>query len=74
MINGKRHGKDVNFYKLFLEQCFNLLRHGGGCGIVIPSGIYTDLGANKLRKMLFIATARLVRTLNSEHTPLPLAR
>ncbi|MBE8997226.1 hypothetical protein IQ274_03090 [Nostoc sp. LEGE 12447] len=53
IINGKRHGKDVNFYKLFLEQCFNLLRHGGGCGIVIPSGIYTDLGAKKLREMLF---------------------
>ncbi|MEH2339167.1 Eco57I restriction-modification methylase domain-containing protein [Nostoc sp.] len=53
IINGKRHGKDVNLYKLFLEQCFNLLRHGGGCGIVIPSGIYTDLGAKKLREMLF---------------------
>ncbi len=53
IINGKRHGKDVNFYKLFLEQCFNLLRHGGGCGIVIPSGIYTDLGSKKLREMLF---------------------
>ncbi|MHC5761287.1 Eco57I restriction-modification methylase domain-containing protein [Nostoc sp.] len=56
IINGKRHGKDVNFYKLFLEQCFNLLRHGSGCGIVIPSGIYTDLGANKLREMLFNQT------------------
>ena len=52
-INGKRHGKDVNFYKLFLEQCVNLLRHDGGCGIIIPSGIYTDLGAKKLREMLF---------------------
>ncbi|MHC5734356.1 Eco57I restriction-modification methylase domain-containing protein [Nostoc sp.] len=56
IINGKRHGKDVNFYKLFLEQCFNLLRHGSGCGIVIPSGIYTDLGAKKLREMLFNQT------------------
>ncbi|MEH1857319.1 MAG: hypothetical protein V7L21_04805 [Nostoc sp.] len=53
IINGKRHGKDINFYKLFLEQCFNLLRHSGECSIVIPSGIYTDLGANKLREMLF---------------------
>ncbi|MEH2349396.1 MAG: DNA methyltransferase [Nostoc sp.] len=56
IINGKRHGKDVNFYKLFLEQCFNLLRYGSGCGIVIPSGIYTDLGAKKLREMLFNQT------------------
>ncbi|MEH2121037.1 Eco57I restriction-modification methylase domain-containing protein [Nostoc sp.] len=53
IINGKRHGKDVNLYKLFLEQCFNLLHHGGGCGIVIPSGVYTDLGSKKLREMLF---------------------
>ncbi|MCT7949378.1 hypothetical protein NG798_06240 [Ancylothrix sp. C2] len=56
IINGKRHGKDVNLYKLFLEQCFNLLRAGGECGIVIPSGIYSDLGAKKLREMLFNET------------------
>jgi Alw26I/Eco31I/Esp3I family type II restriction m6 adenine DNA methyltransferase len=56
IINGKRHGKDVNLYKLFLEQCFNLLRDGGECGIVIPSGIYTDLGAKRLREMLFTET------------------
>jgi Alw26I/Eco31I/Esp3I family type II restriction m6 adenine DNA methyltransferase len=53
IINGKRHGKDVNLYKLFVEQCVNLLRSGGECGIVIPSGIYTDLGAKKLREILF---------------------
>ncbi|PSB46520.1 ATP-binding protein [Cyanosarcina cf. burmensis CCALA 770] len=56
IINGKRHGKDVNLYKVFLEQCFNLLRHNGQCGIVIPSGIYTDLGAKQLREMLFSQT------------------
>ena len=43
IVNGKRHGKDVNLYKLFVEQCFTLLRNGGECGLVIPSGIYTDL-------------------------------
>ncbi|WP_414528442.1 Eco57I restriction-modification methylase domain-containing protein [Nodularia chucula] len=53
IISGKRHGKDINLYKLFVEQCFNLLRSGGECGLVIPSGIYTDLGAKKLREMLF---------------------
>jgi len=42
--------------KLFTEQCFNLLRDGGQCGIVIPSGIYTDLGAKQLREMLFEET------------------
>ncbi|NER22681.1 MAG: hypothetical protein F6J96_18680 [Symploca sp. SIO1C2] len=56
IINGKQHGKDVNLYKLFLEQCCNLLQAKGECGIVIPSGIYTDLGAKKLREMLFKQT------------------
>ena len=53
IIDGKRHGKDVNLFKLFVEQTYNLLRPGGLCGIVIPSGIYTDLGAMKLRELLF---------------------
>jgi len=56
IIDGKRHGKDVNLFKLFLEQCFNLLRDGGECGIVIASGIYTDLGAKQLRDLLFSET------------------
>jgi hypothetical protein len=56
IVNGKKAGTDINFYKLFLEQCFNLLRSGGECGIVIPSGIYTDLGAKQLREMLFSQT------------------
>jgi len=49
----KKTGTDVNLYKLFLEQCHNLLREEGRCGIVIPSGFYTDLGAKGLREMLF---------------------
>ena len=53
MVNGRKVGSDINLYKLFTEQCFNLLRDGGQCGIVIPSGIYTDLGAKQLRTMLF---------------------
>lgn len=52
-VNGKKAGTDINLYKLFVEQCFNLLRDGGECGIVIPSGIYTDLGAKQLRELLF---------------------
>src|SRR5947209_9435466 len=52
-VNGKKQGTDINLYKLFSEQCYNLLRQGGQCGIVIPSGIYTDLGAKQLREMLF---------------------
>jgi hypothetical protein len=57
IVNGKKAGTDINLYKLFTEQCFNLLRPGGHCGIVIPSGIYTDLGAKQLREMLFTKAA-----------------
>lgn len=53
VVNGKKAGTDINLYKLFTEQCFNLLRDGGYCGIVIPSGIYTDLGTKQLRELLF---------------------
>ncbi|WP_035058344.1 DNA methyltransferase [Desulfuromonas sp. TF] len=56
IVNGKKAGSDINLYKLFTEQCFNLLRPGGECGIVIPSGIYTDLGTKQLREMLFAET------------------
>ena len=56
IVNGKKAGTDINLYKLFTEQCFNLLRDGGRCGIVIPSGIYTDLGAKRLRELLFERT------------------
>jgi Putative DNA-binding domain len=55
-VNGKKQGTDINLYKLFTEQCYNLLRKGGECGIVIPSGIYTDLGDKQLREMLFDQT------------------
>ncbi|MEG3892839.1 hypothetical protein QT973_20760 [Microcoleus sp. Z1_A1] len=56
IVNGKKSGTDINFYKLFLEQCFNLLRPNGECGIIIPSGVYTDLGTKQLREMLFVDT------------------
>jgi hypothetical protein len=56
IVNGKKAGTDINLYKLFLEQCFNLLRPGGECGIVLPSGIYSDLGTKQLRELLFSHT------------------
>lgn len=52
-VNGRKVGSDLNLYKIFLEQTVHLLRYGGRTGIVIPSGIYTDLGAMQLRNMLF---------------------
>ncbi|MDB9400112.1 ATP-binding protein [Microcystis aeruginosa CS-567/02-A1] len=56
VVNGKKAGTDINLYKLFIERCFYLLREGGECGIVVPSGIYTDLGTKQLREMLFSET------------------
>lgn len=56
IVNGRKAGSDINLYKLFVEQCYNLLRSGGYCGIVIPSGIYTDLGTKQLRELLFRQT------------------
>ncbi len=53
VVGGKKTGSDVNLYKLFVERSFHLMRPGGHCGIVIPSGIYTDLGAKGLRDLLF---------------------
>jgi hypothetical protein len=55
-VDGRKVGSDLNLYKLFVERCFSLLRPGGHCGIVIPSGIYTDLGAKGLRDLLFNRT------------------
>ena len=56
VVDGKKIPSDLNLYKLFLERCFELARPTGQCGIVIPSGIYTDLGAKGLRDMLFEKT------------------
>ena len=53
VVNGKKAGTDINLYKLFVEQCINLLREGGRCGIIVPGGIYTDLGTKQLRDALF---------------------
>jgi len=53
IVNGKKAGSDINLYKLFLEQSFNLLHPKGRCGIILQSGIYTDLGTKQLREMLF---------------------
>jgi Alw26I/Eco31I/Esp3I family type II restriction m6 adenine DNA methyltransferase len=51
--NGKKSGGDLDLYKVFTERAYQLLKPGGSAGLVIPSGIYTDLGAKGLRTMLF---------------------
>lgn len=58
VVNGKRAGTDINLYKLFLEQCFNLAGSGGHCGMIVPGSICSDLGSKQLRDVLF-SSARL---------------
>ncbi len=48
LLSGK-----LNLYSLFVLQSFNLLKKGGYCGIIIPSGIYSDSNTSDLRKTLF---------------------
>ncbi|MBI4148279.1 N-6 DNA methylase [Candidatus Woesearchaeota archaeon] len=52
-VKGKQVSGDLDLYKLFTERAHMLLKEGGLTGYVIPSGIYTDLGAKGLRTMLF---------------------
>jgi hypothetical protein len=53
---GKTVGSKPNLYSLFAEQCYNLLCKKGECGFVISSGIYSDLGTKRLRRLFFEST------------------
>ena len=53
LVAGKKIGTDTNLYKLFVEQCLNLLRPGGQLGLVVPGALYADLGTMRLRESLF---------------------
>ena len=57
--HGFRHqgSADVNFYKLFLEAAYGLLRQGGRLGFIVPSGLYSDRGTRALRD-LFLDRSR----------------
>ncbi|MBE7437818.1 MAG: restriction endonuclease subunit M [Spirochaetales bacterium] len=48
-----RGSGDINLYKLFLERAFYLLKEGGSLGMVVPSGLYSDLGCKDLRRLCF---------------------
>ncbi len=45
------HGQ-VNHYQLFAERALRALRPGGRFGLILPSGIQTDVGSAGLRRML----------------------
>lgn len=47
---------DINSFKLFLEQFFNLVNTGGQISIIIPSGIHTDAGCMNMRELFFDST------------------
>ena len=56
VVNGRTQRTDVNLYKLFVEQSYNLLCNGGYCGMVVPHGICIDQGTQRLRELLFTKT------------------
>ena len=56
IVGGKKTGTDPNLYKLFFEQFYNIANEGGEIGIVVPSGIYSDLGTKGLRDLIFSKT------------------
>ncbi len=56
VIGGRKFASDINLYKLFLERYFSLLKKGGLCGVVLPSGFYSELASRGLRELLFSNT------------------
>ena len=51
--DGKRNKIKMNIYKLFVERFLHVSKINGKVGIITPSGLYSDLGANGLRSYLF---------------------
>jgi len=43
---------DLNSYKMFAEVFWNLLRPEGRIGVILPTGLYSDLGTKDLRETL----------------------
>lgn len=50
---GNKLSGDNNLYKVFIEKAYTILRSGGECGFVVPSGLNTDQGCSGLRRLLF---------------------
>ncbi len=45
-------GGHVNQYQLFVERSRQLVRPGGRLGVILPSGIESDIGSTELRRAL----------------------
>jgi hypothetical protein len=53
-LQGSGH---ANLYQLFLERGLRLLKPGGRCALILPSGFATDLGSGRLRRHLLERTS-----------------
>jgi len=42
----------TNLASMFLRQCRNLLKSGGTCAIIVPTGVMTDISGRGLRESL----------------------
>ena len=47
---------NFNFYKLFLEKCFYLLKKGGRFSMIFPSSFLSERDSEPLRKLIFEET------------------
>ncbi len=52
VVEGKRTGGDPDCFKFFLERAFQLLRHKGRAGLIVPLGLQSSQGCTALRRML----------------------
>ncbi len=52
-LYASQSGGHANRYQLFVERAVRLTRPGGRVGLVLPSGLATDHGSAKLRRLLF---------------------
>ena len=49
-------GGHVNLYQLFVERTLQLLKEGGRAGMILPSGLASDVASAPLRRRLFDGT------------------
>jgi hypothetical protein len=57
---------DLNYYKLFMERDFQLIKSNGSFCLLVPSGFQTDEGSGDLRKLL-ISKYHLLELLSFEN-------
>ena len=55
-INGKNYNNSDSIHTHFLHQSYNLLKPSGYCGIIVPSGFYSNAGSAGIREFIFKKT------------------